>query len=314
MLTLTQTAEFLQSRDNFLILTHRAPDGDTLGSAAGLCLGLRALGKAAYVAPNAEIGDRFRPFTEKLFPPNSASFATTVIVDTASTQLIPKSLREYEPSIELSIDHHPNGGAFAPNYIADQSCAATGELVYLLLQELNVTINAEMAEPLYVALATDTGCFKYENTTGRTLRVAADLKDTGLETSAINTALFDTKTFSRLALEAALLSDVELLRGGRVAIMYLTKEKMAAAGATEDDTDGLSGLARQIQGVEVGVLLREQDDEDGQQVTRLSVRTGPRFNAGAICSKFGGGGHKRAAGSTLAADFDYARDLILNAI
>ncbi|GHV34565.1 phosphoesterase RecJ-like protein [Clostridia bacterium] len=315
-MTLKQTADFLKSRDDFLILTHRSPDGDTLGSAAGLCRGLRALGKTAHVAPNAEVGDRFRPLVSPLFPKrDGGGFETVVIVDTATAQLIPKSLKEYESAIELAIDHHPGGGQYAPHYLTDDTCAAVGELIFLLLTELGVELTPEIAEPLYVAIATDTGCLRYENVTSRTLRVAAELKDTGLATAPINTELFEKKTFSRLALEAALLQDVELLRGGRVAVMRLTREKIEYTDASDDDVDGISPLARQITGVEVGVLLREEEpDDNGQPITRVSVRTGPEFDAGATCAKLGGGGHKRAAGCVLGADLDYARDLVLNAI
>lgn len=310
MMTLAETANFMKSNNDYLILTHRRPDGDTLGSAAGLCLGLQSLGKRAYVAANPEAAGHFERFVKDLVSPPEFTALNIISVDTASKELFPKEFGGMVENVALAIDHHPNGGAYAARTLLNSTCAATGELVTLLLKEMGVDITPDIARPLYVAIVTDTGCLRYENTTSQTLRVTADLKDTGVNTAAINMEYFEKKTFSRLALEAALLQDVELLQEGRIAIMRLTFEKIEKTQASPDDTDNLASLAREIMGVEIGVTLREELDGE----TKISLRTGHAYDAGKICARLGGGGHARAAGCTVKLNADKAREAILNAI
>ncbi len=309
-MTLNEAVAFLQTHDDYIILTHRRPDGDTLGSAAGLCLGLRSMGKQAYVAVNPEAGQRFGQYTAPLAPPADFVGKTIVAVDTASTALFPKEFSQYLENIDLAIDHHPNGGAYAAQVLLYVDCAATGELVTLLLHEMQIPLTTDIALPLYVAIVTDTGCLRYESTSSRTLRLVADLKDTGIRTAEINTALFETKTFSRLALEAALLQDLELQDDGRIALMTLTLAKLAQTKAQSGDTDNISSLARQIAGVEIGILLREE--EDG--TVKMSMRTAPTYDAGKICAQLGGGGHARAAGCSVTMTVQEARHTILQAV
>ena len=310
--TITETALFLRENDGFLILTHRDPDGDTLGSAAGLCVALRALGKQAYVARDPAAEGRLTALTAKFAPPHGFDARARVIVsvDTASEHLFPKAFACYTDHIALSVDHHPGGGAYAQNALIDPGCAATGELMCLLFDEMGLSLTAEMAEPLYIAIATDTGCLRYSNTTSRTLRVVAKLIDTGLCTAEINTELFERKALSRMALEASLVEDAEFFANGRVALMYLSNAKIARTHATFDDTDSIASLSRQIGGVDIGVMLREE--KDGK--VRVSIRTGISHNAREICKRLGGGGHARAAGCVVEASMYDARVIIIDAI
>jgi phosphoesterase RecJ-like protein len=208
----------------------------------------------------------------------------------------------------LSIDHHRNGGAFARNLLLDADCSATGELMVLLLKQLNVKLTRDIAEPLYIAIATDTGCFRYGNSTGNTLRATAELLDTGINASAINSEHFEKKTVSRFAIEAELMRDIKSF--GKLAVMFLTIEKIEKTKATYDDLDGISALARTIAGVEIGVTLREEKDGS----TKLSVRSASEYSALDICEKLGGGGHPRAAGALLKTDIETAYVETLNAI
>ena len=308
--TTAEAADFLKNNDGYCILTHRRPDGDTLGSAAGLCVALRGMGKTAYVAANPEAAGRYEVFVRDLTPPANFTPDNVISVDTAAKDLLPKEFETLAERVKLSVDHHANGGMFSENILLAPECAATGELVVLLLKEMGAVLNADIARPLYVAIVSDTGCLRYENTTSRTLRIAADLKDAGVDTAAINTDFFEKKTFSRLALEALLMEDAEILPGGRVAVLRLTLDKMKRANATLDDTDNISSLARMISGVEIGVTLREETDG----TVKVSLRTGRGYNAAEICAKLGGGGHPRAAGCTVRAGIGEARDIVLRAI
>lgn len=307
-MTISDAAVFLRDNDGYLILTHRHPDGDTLGTAAGLCLALRSIGKDAYVAKNPEVVGRFERLVNHLTPPEDFIPRTVISADTATAALFPKAYEELAKMTALSIDHHPGGGGFAKNLLLDTTCAATGELAALLLNEMGIEISKDIAYALFIAIITDTGCFRYECTTSRTLRVAADLKDTGLNTAEIITEFFETKTFSRLALESELLGDIEY--DGKIAIIFLTLEKIKITNASYDDIDGISSLPREIAGVEIGITLREENDG----TTKVSLRTNTNYSASDICSKLGGGGHARAAGCLVKRDMSEARAEILNAV
>ena len=188
-------------------------------------------------------------------------------------------------------------------------CAACGELLLELLRELG-PVTKPMAEALYLAISTDTGCFQYSNVTGNTLRAAAALKDLGADTFPINKVMFGTKTIARLRLEAALTESAEFYAGGLVAVCCISQALMDSLGATEDDADDISGFPRSIQGVEIGVLVKELR----QGGAKISLRTGERFNASEICARMGGGGHRAAAGAQDDRGMAQAKKRILEAI
>jgi phosphoesterase RecJ-like protein len=308
VMTLNEAAAFLRENNGYIILTHRHPDGDTIGSAAGLCLGLRSIGKQAYVARNPEVVGRFERIVGHLTPPEDYIPQTVLSVDTAALSLFPEKFGKLSENVALSIDHHPNSCSFAKHLLADPECAAAGELVTLLLGEMDVKITHEIANALYIAIITDTGCFRFENTTGKALRVAADLIDTGINAAAITREFFETKTPSRFALESELLRDIEY--DGKIAITLLTLEKISKTKATYDDIDGISSLVKAIVGVEIGVTLREEKDGS----VKVSVRTSANYSAYSICLELGGGGHARAAGCLIKGGIVEARAKILDTI
>ncbi|MFI3251459.1 MAG: DHH family phosphoesterase, partial [Eubacteriales bacterium] len=179
-----QAAHWLINHDDYLILTHRSPDGDTIGSAAGLCLALREQGKTAYVLENEDISDRFLPFFEGITMKDDGFVPKTIVaVDIAATSLIPDNAKDYE--IDLTIDHHPSQEYFAKETLVEPDKAATGEIIYHIVDRWTA-VSKEVALPLYLAVSTDTGCFVYGNTTGDTHRVAGVLMDTGLDIRTIN--------------------------------------------------------------------------------------------------------------------------------
>ena len=174
MLTVSQTAEFLQTVDHVLILTHVRPDGDTVGCAAALCAGLRALGKTAYLLPNPELTRNTAPYFRPYKAPEGFVPDTVISTDIATVGLFPENAKPYAGRVDLAIDHHPSFEHFGRANIVRPEAAACGELIYDILAALG-PITPEMALPLYVALSTDTGCFVYTNTTPRTHQVAAAL-------------------------------------------------------------------------------------------------------------------------------------------
>ena len=309
MLTVSETAALLRTFDNVLILTHVRPDGDTVGCAAALCAGLRALGKTAYLLPNPELTDTTRPYFAPYAAPEGFVPEKVVSTDIATVGLFPENAKPYIGKIDLAIDHHPSFESFGKENIVRSEAAACGELLYDILASLG-PITAQIALPLYVAVSTDTGCFAYNNTGAQTHAVAAALMRTGIDFKTVNKVFFRTKTRKRMQLEGAMLSTCEFFDRDRVAILSVPISMMERVNATETDAEDLSALGGQIEGVDCAVTMRELRPD----VWKMSVRTGSRINATNVCQLLGGGGHAAAAGCTVEATWPEAKRRILDAI
>lgn len=304
-----ETAEFLRTHDHYLILNHRRPDGDAVGSAAALCRGLRAMGKEAWVWKNPQTSQRLSVYLTGLETEDVPDQATIVSVDMATENLLPMNGAEFIGKTVLSIDHHMSNEGYAAMTNVQPACAACGELLLDILSQLG-PVDQTMAEALYLAISTDTGCFQYSNVTGNTLRAAAALKDLGADTFPINKIMFGTKTIARLRLESALTDSIEFYAGGKVGLCVMTNAMLDAIGASADDTDDISGFARNIEGVEIGVMIQELREGGA----KISLRTDEAHNASDICGQLGGGGHKAAAGATVPGGVSEAKERILEAI
>lgn len=309
MLTVSETAALLRSFDQVLILTHVRPDGDTVGCAAALCAGLRALGRTAYLLPNPELTDTTAPYFAPYAAPAGFLPERVVSTDIATLGLLPENAKPYAGRIDLAIDHHPSFEHFGRANIVRPEAAACGELIYDILSALG-PITPELALPLYVAVSTDTGCFAYANTTAQTHAVAAALLRTGIDYRTVNKVFFRTKTRKRMQLEGAMLDTMEFYDHDRVAILSVPMSLMERIAATESDAEDLSALGGQIEGVDCAVTMRELRPD----VWKLSVRTGARINATNVCRLLGGGGHAAAAGCTVEAPWPEAKRRILAAI
>lgn len=294
MLTVQETAALLRTFDHVLILTHVRPDGDTVGCAAALCAGLRALGKTAYLLPNPGLTETTASYFTPYAAPEGFIPEQVVSTDIATPSLFPDNAKAYEGRVDLAIDHHPSFEHFGKANIVRPEAAACGELIYDILKEL-CPITAEIALPLYVAISTDTGGFIYSNVTANTHRVAADLMSIGIDYRAVNKLHFQTKSRIRMQLEAAMLNDAVFYDDHRVAVLCVPISLMERFHATENDAEDLSALAPQIQGVDCAVTARELRPN----VWKFSLRTGERVNATEVCRVLGGGGHARAAGATV---------------
>lgn len=304
-----RAAHLLLGWDNLLLLTHVRPDGDTVGSAAALCRALRDRGKTAYLLPNPELTATYAPYAAPYIAPEDFAPGHVVSVDIASLSLLPENARPYQDRIDLAIDHHPSQEFFARETCLEAQSAACGEIVYNIIT-LMTPLTPEIALPLYVAISTDTGCFVYSNTTPRTHRIAAALMDCGIDAAPVNKALFRTKSATRLAMESRMVSQMELYDRGRVVVMQIPLSLRQELHATDADIEELSSLAALVEGTDCGVTLREL--EPGQ--IKLSLRTGPRVNATAVCRRLGGGGHRAAAGATVSGTMAEAKAAVLAAI
>ena len=298
-----EAARFLAQRDHFAILSHRRPDGDTVGSSAALCLGLRLMGKDAWVLENPEITARFAWLHEGLTRKEPGPEDTLVSVDVASPAMLPEGFQQYLGRIALRIDHHASATSFTELELVDPSSAACGELIYDILMDMGVRLDRAMGSVLYVAVSTDTGCFRYANTTAHTYLTAAACAETGADLYPLTQELFDTTSINELRLRNWMVENACFLCDGQVAVCAIPRQMEDTV--TREELEGISGFLRSIEGVKIAATLRQV--EEG---SKLSVRAVPGYDATIICKKFGGGGHKGAAGATIGLPLQAAAELV----
>ena len=298
---LRETAAFLRERDCFDILTHDYPDGDTLGSGFALCLALQQMGKKARVITTFLPKD-FVFLTNEIREQDFET-QTVVTVDVADVRLLGKNRAAYEGRIDLCIDHHMTNVVDAPLRLVDGHAAANCAILYKLFREMGITWTRAIANCLYTGISTDTGCFRYTNTTAETLRIGADIIDIGCDTAYINKVMFETKTKKKLALEREVYDTIEYCFDDRCAIIAVTCDMQRSIGVSDGELEGLASIPRQIEGVEIGITLREKAPGE----FKVSVRTNGQVSASALCATLGGGGHSAAAGCTVKGTLDEAK-------
>lgn len=294
-LTRNEAAAWLSRHDRFVIITHRRPDGDTAGSAAVLCRGLRKLGKTAHILANPELTEKYASLHVGLTKAAPEKTDTLICVDVAAPNMLPAAFMPYLSQIALRIDHHESAADFTPAALVDGHAAACGEIIYDILIELGIPLDVPMADALYTAVSTDTGCFRYANTTAHSFHTAAACAAAGGDLPEINRLLFETNSLGRLRMQGWMVEHTQFLADGQIAICPIPLDVVRELAVDEDDLENISSFPRTIAGVKIAATLRE--NKDGS--VRLSVRAVPGYDAAAVCSQFGGGGHKGAAGGSL---------------
>ena len=306
-MTLNECVEALRAHDDFLILTHSRPDGDTLGSAAALCSALRRAGKTASLYSNPEITEHFVEYVSPYLGKKSSG-GYVVSVDIAEEKLFPKG---FEGRADLAIDHHPkNPGFAADGLLLDGGKASCGEIVLQVIEALCGSVSREEADLLDIALSTDCGCFQYGNTKADTHIAAAHLIDCGADAARLNKELFRSVSYARLKLEGLIYASMRSNHGNQLNLALVTLDMMRQSGATEDDCDDLANLAGKVRGNRVAVTIREQTDGK----SHASVRTDGSVDASEVCGRFGGGGHKMASGCTVSCRPEELADRLLAVI
>lgn len=310
-MTISETARTLLGLDNVLILTHRRPDGDTIGCGAALCLALRQLGKTAWVLPNEDAHGLFDPYFEGVLAPADFQYDAVVSVDTAATGMLPDSAKFLKDRIDLCIDHHGSNEGYAKETCVDAAAAACGEVMYKIFVEMGVEVTAPIALLLYMAIATDTGCFVYSNTTPETHRIAADLMETGFDAQWVNKRHFRVKSLKRMQIESRLIQEMDLEQEGKLVFAYVTLDLIRDIQATEEDLEDISSFIGLLEGVDNAVTVRQLNPQE----CKISLRTdGKTLNASAVCAHFGGGGHTAAAGCTIPGTPKEAKAAMMEAI
>ncbi len=307
-ITKENAAEMLLSMDNILILAHENPDGDAVGSACALCKGLRASGKNAAVSLEA-FSKHDAHLADGLTAQSDFHYDYVVAVDTADNKIlgVDGTALTKDSRIDLCIDHHISNVFYAEHTYLDEKAAAAGEAIYDILKCMNADITQDIAECIYVAVSTDTGCFRYANTTAKTFRTAADMADTGIDIGAINKIQFETKSKEYAEMEKMAVSSMQLHFDGKCAILALTNDMFLKSGVSDCETQPLSSLPRQIEGVYAGITMKEKK----KGFFRISIRTNKPVNASKIASNLGGGGHTMAAGCSFEGTLDEAVRTVL---
>ena len=309
-LTRNDTARWLRERDDLCLLTHRRPDGDTVGSAAALCLGLRSLGKRCTILENSEVTPRFKWLHEGLTVKEPQEGAVLITVDVASPGMLPEGFKKHLGNIALRIDHHASGTSFTEQELVEPGMGSCAEIIFDLLQALWQEFDPAIADAIYVGVSTDTGCFRFANTTAHTFVTAAACAAAGARVYQLNQELFETNTLGRLKIQSWIVEHMDIFAGGRLAVVAIPRAVEEAIGVTEDDMDNISSFPRSISGVCMAATLRQTREEEA----KLSVRAIPGHDATVIAGKFGGGGHKGAAGATLKMALDDAAEAVKNAM
>lgn len=306
-----KAARLLLENDDFLILCHANPDGDTLGCGYGLCGILQKLGKRAKVLCADPVVKRMTFLKDSVLLQDFEE-KTVVSVDVADTKLLGALEEQYGDKILLAIDHHESRKEFAQYTCVDPDAAAACELIYEIALEMGVKLDSKIASCLYTGIATDTGCFKFTNTTPETHRIAAELMTYDFPFGEINYQLFDLKTKGRVELEQRILRDIEFAADDKIAIVWLTLDVLQEFEKKVDteDFNGLASLPRQIEGVVLGVTVKQK----GENLFKISMRSADPINAAELCKVFGGGGHARAAGCTIDGNLELVREKLMPVI
>lgn len=282
----------LKNADDILILCHRNPDGDTLGSGFALLRALKSMGKRVRLSCDDKIPAKFSYLYEGM---ENEDFEEKFIVsvDVAERKLLGENYNElYGERVDLSFDHHGTSRLFAKKTYSESESASACEILFGVIEALGVEIDNKIADCLYTGMSTDTGCFRYSNVTPRTHRIAAELIEKGADHTGINIKMFETKSMNSIMLEKLCLQSLEFYAEGRVAVITVTKDMLESCNCDKSDLDAIKPITRQIEGVEIGLTVKQEDNGK----TGISVRTSENHDASLICAHFGGGGHARAAG------------------
>ena len=299
---LLAVVDALRANDRFVVTSHENPDGDSLGSLLATTLALRQLGKdvVMYLSGHTPLPREyaFMPFDDLTRTvPNDVADRVLVAVDCAKADRIaPDPGLLMDARLKLDIDHHHDNSRFGDVNLIVAEASSTGEVLRDVFRELSVELTPEIAEPLYIALVTDTGRFQYTNTTPKALRLAAELVEAGADVHAVFQQVYESVEFAKLKLLARALERAQILEGGRIVVSVLLRNDFTDVGAPEAYSEGIIDYLRAVEGSELAVLIREPPREDRLE-RRVSLRSSvDELDVSAIARRFGGGGHRQAAG------------------
>ena len=312
---LSDAAAAIGESRSIVLACHVNPDGDALGSLLGLALALIPLGKDLACLSQDGVPDilRFLPGAEMIVQTTDIpAFDLALVVDSGELARVGETVKTLIARARrvVDIDHHVTAGAFGDIRVLDAHAASTAEIVYALLQTLQLPITPDIATCLFTGVITDTGSFRFQNVTPNTLRVAAKLLEAGAPPAHISENVFENRTFAATRLLGQALAALSQTPDGQVIWTHITAQDFRTIGATDQDTEGVVNYVRGVRGAEVGLLFREM--ETGK--IRVSLRSRESVNVAEIAARFGGGGHRMASGCTLDAPLADAEQAVVRAV
>ena len=307
---LSQVVELIENKQSFGITTHIKPDGDGVGSSLGLCWLLRSLGKTAEVIVRGDVPVAYKslPGADEIRDVESIDKKYDAVFVIECSDLERPGIKGLEGEFTVNIDHHATSEHFGTINWIDPTASAVGEMIYNLCKAIGGRVTREIAECVYMALVTDTGSFHFSNTTDRTLKVASELVKVGVKPAEISEAVYNNYPWSRIELMRQVLDTVK--RDGEIATLRQTLAMRAEAGAVDGDNNGFVNIPLAAREILAVVYMREV----GPDNYRVSLRSKGDINVARIAEKFGGGGHRNAAGLKIEGKWDEKERELVEAV
>ncbi|HHY81068.1 MAG TPA: bifunctional oligoribonuclease/PAP phosphatase NrnA [Clostridiales bacterium] len=314
-MTIKDVHLYLRQSERIALIAHIQPDGDTIGSCLALADILKAEGKSVdlYCQDNVPEALKFLQDSDQFLhcTGNEDAYDLAIAVDCSDKERMGTCSSVFDAGRHsINIDHHISNTMYAELNLVDTNAAATGEIIYALAKSLNKQISRNAAEALYAAISTDTGSFCFSSTTSRSYRIAADLLDCGIDAERITTLLYKSNRIERIRLLGRALNSLSLYENGKVALMIITREDLSASGALDSETENLVNYAKDIMGVELGILLKEAADGS----IKASFRSKGNIDVSILAGRFNGGGHKAASGASIKMEMGKVKESILAAV
>ena len=309
---LSQVVELIENKQNFGITTHIKPDGDGVGSSLGLCWLLKSLGKSAEVIVRGEIPLAYRnlPGADEIRNIEKVEKEYDAVFVIECSDLQRPGIDGLEEQFTVNIDHHATSEHFGTVNWIDSTASAVGEMIYNLVKAIGGRVTKEIAECVYMALVTDTGSFHFSNTTDRTLKVASELIKAGARPAEISEAVYSNYPWSRIELMRQVLATVKRDESGKVASLRQTLKMREEAGAVDGDNNGFVNIPLASREILASIYMREV----GEKVYRVSLRSKGDIDVARVAERWGGGGHRNAAGLRIEGDWDEAEQQLVEAV
>lgn len=303
--------ELIKKSNNILVLTHESPDGDAIGSAMATYYMLNDMHKSVdIVIPEMPETFLFMKDINKVLPRSDKKYDLAIVLDCATKERIGQVNNEFSKcKASIVIDHHLSNIPYGTINHVEPDVPACAQVLYYLFKNWNIIITKVIGEALLSGMLTDTSGFRNNDTNKETFLMAAELADIGIDVHKIYYLVLSKKSMAQYLLMKMTLDRLELLDDGKIAFSYISEEDMANVGAKMGDHEGLVDLGRNVGGVEVSIFMRET-----AECYRVSLRSNGKVNVNTVAKKFGGGGHKMAAGIKTTGNFKETKENIINAI
>lgn len=312
-MSINRIIETLKNRDSFMLTTHMSPEGDAIGSTLALALALSSIGKRVTVNTADPVPHvlRFLPWSEKVHQVRTVDgrFDAVIVLDCGDLERVGFLKKDNIPAdILINIDHHKTNNSFGTINLVKEA-VASADIVYTIIKKMGISVTPDIAACVYTAIMTETGSFRYTNTSAHTLKVAGEMIRYGADPAAIADNVFNRNSMGRINLLGRVLSTLKLSSDGKIAWIIVLEEMFRETGTTKEDTEDMINYPRSITGVEVAALFRQSGND-----WKLSFRSNGRVDVALVSLEFGGGGHSMAAGCLLKGPLEEVREKVLGKV